>query len=73
MKKVLQKGVMEDARYFCDTHPDRECFSEIECISWYGSKYDMMHLQLHLCDECLEKFYSEIKEKFNVEPKEIEL
>ena len=73
MKQVIQKEVLEDAKYFCDAHPDRECFSQLESISWYGSRFDMMRLQLNLCDECLEKFYTEMKAKFNVEPKEIEL
>lgn len=64
---------MEEAAYFCDVHPDKECYSRIESVSWYGSKFDMMKLELNLCDECLTEFYEYMKEKYKVEPKEFDL
>lgn len=73
MKKVIQESVLEEAKYFCDMHPDRECFTEIQTSSWYGSQFDMMQVKMHLCDECMAEFYAFLKHRYNVEPKEIEL
>lgn len=71
MKKVIVEGVLEEAKYFCDKHPDRECFSEVKCASWYGSEFDMMGLELHLCDACLFDLYKQLQKDFNVTPKDI--
>ena len=71
MKKVDVKGVLEESRYFCDKHPDRECFSELKTASWYGSKFDMTGAELHLCDECLEAMYQMLEKQFGVKPKDI--
>lgn len=73
MKKIYKESVMEDAKYFCDVHPDIECFSKIEGISWYGSRFDMMNIEMHLCDKCLTDFYKHIQEKYKIEPKEFEI
>ena len=73
MKKIVTEGVMEEATYFCDKHPDRECFSELKTASWYGSKLDMMGIELHLCDECLTTFYEECYEKYKTTPKDLEI
>lgn len=73
MKKVIKEGVLEEAQYFCERHPDRECFSEVKTASWHGSPFDMMGCEFHLCDECLMELYKEFKAKYNVEPKEIEI
>jgi hypothetical protein len=70
MKKIdipLQKEI---ARYFCDKHPDRECFTEINTMCWYGSKFDMTNLKMNLCDECMSKFYNMVDETFGVKPKD---
>jgi hypothetical protein len=73
MKKIIHNQVLEESAYFCDVHPNKQCYSRIETISWYGSNYDMMKIELHLCDECLEEFYKHMKVKYNVEPKEVDL
>lgn len=73
MKKVIVESVIEEAKYYCDKHPDRECFSELKTSSWYGSKFDMTGVELHLCDECLEEMYSLLEKQFKVKPKDIEL
>jgi hypothetical protein len=73
MKKVITQGVLEDAKYFCDKHPDRECFSEVKTASWYGSNFDMTGIEFHLCDECLMELYGEFKTKYKVIPKDIEI
>ena len=73
MKKIIVEKVLEDVKYFCDKHPDKECYSELRTSSWYGSGYDMMGVEIHLCDECLTEMYKLIKEKFGVEPKDIEI
>ena len=73
MKVVTQKQMLEESTYFCDVHPDRECYSRVESISWYGSGFDMMKTEFHLCDECMTEFYAYTKQKYNAEPKEIEL
>ena len=71
MKKILKHKVMEECEYYCDKHPDRECYSELKTLSWYGSQHDMTSIELHLCDECLEETFKYLKEKFNIEPKDI--
>ena len=73
MKKVTVEGVLEEAKYFCDKHPERECFSELKIASWYGSKFDMMGLELHLCDACLFDMYKQFQQQFGKDPKEIEI
>lgn len=67
MKKTTVERVREEAKYFCDKHPDRECFSEIKSQVWYGSGFDLQHIKVNLCDECLEALYNYIKENFGVE------
>lgn len=71
MKRVITERVLEDAKYFCDKHPDRECYSEVKTASWYGSKFDMSGVEFHLCDECLEELYKEFLQKYGVKPKDI--
>ena len=73
MKKIITQGVLEDAKYFCDKHPERECFSELKTVSWYGSVHDLTGIETHLCDECLEEVFKLLKEKFGTEPREIEI
>lgn len=73
MKRVKVEKVLEEAEYYCDRHPDRECFSEVKTASWYGSTHDMTGTEFHLCDECLEELYREFKAKYNVEPKDIDI
>ena len=73
MKRITQESVIEEAKYFCDKHPDRECFSELKAASWYGSKFDMMGIEIHLCDECLTDFYTECWAKYIMKPKDIEI
>jgi hypothetical protein len=73
MKKVLVEKVREDAIYFCDRHPYRECYSELIASSWYGSVFDMMAIEIHLCDECLTEMYELLEKKFGIKPKDIEL
>jgi len=73
MKKVLEKSAIEQAEYFCDKHPNVECFSQLKTISWYGSCYDMTGIEIHLCDECLEETYNILEEKFKIKPKDIEI
>ena len=73
MKKVITEGILEDAKYFCDKHPERECFSELKTISWYGSIHDFNGIEIHLCDECLTEMFKLLEEKFAVKPKDLEL
>ncbi len=68
MKKVTVEKVREEAKYFCDKHPDRECFTEVRSMCWYGSQYDLQHIRCNMCDECIEAFYKYIKDNFNLEP-----
>lgn len=71
MKKILVEAVREESEYYCDKHPERRCYSELKTLSWYGSQFDTTGIELHLCDECLEQLYAEIKENFNKEPKDL--
>lgn len=73
MKKVITQGVREDAQYFCDKHPDRECYSDLKTASWYGSTHDMTGIEIHLCDMCLFDMYKYLKKEFNIDPKDIEI
>lgn len=73
MKVVTKEEVMEEVKYFCDNHPDKECFSELKTMSWYGSCYDMMAVEIHLCDECMKDLYIHLNEKYKKEPEEIDL
>lgn len=68
MKKVIVERVREEAKYYCDKHPDREAFTSIKTQCWYGSVFDLQHINMNLCDECMKDFYKIIKEKFGVEP-----
>lgn len=73
MKKIIVQKALEEAQYFCDKHPDRECFSELKTASWYGSNFDLTGLEVHLCDECLAEMFKLVEEKFGVKPKDIEI
>jgi hypothetical protein len=73
MKQIIQEYQPEDAKFFCDKHSDRECFSELQLISWYGSVFDLNILKVHLCDECVKEMYDYLKKEFKSEPKELEL
>jgi hypothetical protein len=73
MKKILTEKVLEEAQYFCDRHPDRECFSELKTASWYGSNFDMTGIEIHLCDECLQEMYDRLFSMFGVKPHDIEI
>ena len=73
MKKVKVEKVLEEAEYFCDRHPDRECFSEVKTASWYGSTFDMTGCEFHLCDECLKELYAAFLQKYGVKPHDIEI
>jgi hypothetical protein len=66
MKKVIVSRVREEAKYFCDKHPDRECFTQVKTNCWYGSMFDLQHIRMNLCDECMEKFYKMVEENFGV-------
>ncbi len=71
MKQILTHNVLEETKYFCDNHPTTECFSEINLASWYGSKYDMTGVEIHLCDDCLKEIYNFLEQKFGIYPKNI--
>ena len=66
MKKVIVKKIQEEAKYFCDKHPDRECYTQIITMCWYGSQFDLNHIKANLCDECLGELYKFMEEKFGV-------
>jgi len=73
MKKVIKQKSLEEAQYFCDKHPERECFTELKAFGWYGSKYDMSCAEVHLCDECMRRMFKLIEEEFGIKPEEIEI
>ena len=73
MKKIITPKVHEEVKYFCDNHPERECFSDLKTSSWYGSGWDMMGVEIHLCDECFSEVYQWIEEKFGIKPVDKEL
>jgi hypothetical protein len=70
MKKVITERVYEEVKFFCDKHPDRECFTRVNTLCWYGSHFDTLNLKMNLCDECMESFYKYVKENFGIEPSE---
>jgi hypothetical protein len=70
MKKVTIQHRSEEATFFCDKHPERECASQLQLSSWYGSKFDMNVVTVHLCDECVQEMYNFILKEFKIEPKE---
>ena len=72
VKKIIQKSAREEAQYFCDKHPDRECFSELKSVSWYGSIFDMTGIELHLCDECLKEMFEQLENQFGTKLNDIE-
>ncbi len=71
MKKVSQPHQSEVATYFCDKHPERECATQLEMISWYGSIYDLTKVEVHLCDECVKEMRELLEQKFKVKPEDI--
>jgi hypothetical protein len=73
MKKIVKEGVLEEPKFYCDKHPDRECFSELKTASWYGSKFDMMGIELHLCDVCLFDLYKQLQKDFGIEPTSLDI
>lgn len=73
MKKISVEGVLEEAHFFCDVHPEKECFSELKTASWYGSEFDMTGVEIHLCDECLKELYRLLWNNYTVKPKDIEI
>jgi hypothetical protein len=73
MKKIIREQILEEYKYYCDVHPERECFSKIESVSWYGSTFDMMVIEVHLCDECLAEFYTHMEQKYKKTPEEMPL
>ena len=73
MKKIIVQKALEEAEYYCDKHPDRKCYSELKTFSWYGSSYDMMGIEIHLCDECLIKVYDWLENNYKIQPKGLDL
>jgi hypothetical protein len=73
MKKIIQEKVREESQYFCDKHPERECFSELKTASWYGSDFDMTGIEIHLCDECLKGFYEHCWATYAIKPHDIDV
>jgi hypothetical protein len=73
MKRVTTPFQREDATYFCDKHPDRECATQLELISWYGSIYDMTKVEAHLCDECVKEMRQLLEKEFKVKPEDINI
>ncbi len=73
MKHIISQYQPEESKFFCDKHSDRECFSELQIISGYGSDFDMQQCKIHLCDECLKEMYKYIKCEFYTGPKEVEI
>ena len=71
MKKEVFDGALSETKFYCDKHPDRECFSEVKSASWYGSEFDMTGIELHLCDSCLFDLYKQFQRDFKVSPKDI--
>ena len=73
MKKIIVPKDNEESKFFCDHHPDRECFGQLKMNFWYGSQHDMTEIEIHLCDECLEEMYKLLEKEFKIKPKDIEL
>lgn len=70
MKKITVPVVREESQLFCDKHRDVECFSRVSSSSWYGSGFDLMRAEVHMCDNCLSEFYQRLKDEFGVEPQD---
>jgi hypothetical protein len=70
MKVITRQFQSEDAKFFCDKHPDKECASQLQLTSWYGSQFDLNVAIAHLCDECVKDMYSFLLKEFKVKPKE---
>lgn len=73
MKKVIKPHQYEEAEFYCDRHPDRQCFSSLKTNSWYGSQFDMTGVEIHLCDECLGVLYKLLEQLFGVKPQDKDL
>jgi hypothetical protein len=73
MKKIIAPGVIEEAEYYCDKHPDRRCFSQLQVVSWYGSQFDLLKVEAHLCDECVAKMHALFEQEFGVSPFEVDI
>jgi len=71
MKKITVQPVHEEAQFFCDKHPERECYSELKTMSWYGSEFDNMGIKIHLCDVCLFDMFKYLQKEFGVTPKDL--
>lgn len=71
MKVTLHKTSEFGVKYYCDQHPTRECSSELKTASWYGSKFDLTGIEIHLCDACMEELYKILKKQFNINPIDI--
>lgn len=69
MKKVIKPFQSEQAKYYCDKHPNKEVFSELNWQFWYGSQYDLDLITVHLCDECAKKLREQLKKNFGITPK----
>lgn len=68
MKKVLVEHIKEEVKYFCDKHPEKEAHASIVGMHWYGSQFDGMTLEIHLCNECMESFHINVKNTFGIVP-----
>lgn len=68
MKRIIKKYQPEDAKFFCDKHSHRECFSKLEINSWYGSVFDLDRVEVHLCDVCVKEMYELLKKDFGSVP-----
>ncbi len=73
MKKVLQEYKPEICEFFCDKHPNVRCFSKLKTTSWYGSDFDMMGVEIHLCDECIKEIYDYLDKTYNIVPTELSI
>ena len=71
MKRRTTQSQREEDTYFCDKHPDRECATQLELVSWYRSIYDLTKIEAHLCDECAKKMRQLLEKEFNVKPEDI--
>lgn len=73
MKKIIRKQRSEICQFYCDKHPTRECYTQLELSSWYGSKFDLNCITVHLCDSCVQEMYNLIEKNFKVKPKIVEI
>jgi hypothetical protein len=65
MKVTLRESQAEVYKLFCDKHPEIECFNEVNTSSWYGSAFDLLGTQVHLCDDCMYKLRNFLELEFN--------